>query len=229
MKSHDVGLLVLDTLARCFVGHDENSVKDVGAFIHAVDSVRVETGADVLLVHHAGWNSQHMRGSTALPGAAEAVLGLCQKKSEVLLTCEKQKDAEPFPSVKLILTPCAESCVIRPAQSIQAKSLQEALTTDQSRPSGLTASQRKALLALPARNSAGIDVASWREIAELPKRTLQAARSELKSRKLIESFAHGMYRLTEAGVNFRALCIDETRAGPAKASVPSGHSSVSAH
>jgi RecA-family ATPase len=45
-------LVVIDTLSRCFVGEDENSAKSMSRLIAAVDRLRGETGATVLLVHH---------------------------------------------------------------------------------------------------------------------------------------------------------------------------------
>ncbi len=36
-------LIIIDTLARCFVGGDENSAKDMGLFIHGVETVKRES------------------------------------------------------------------------------------------------------------------------------------------------------------------------------------------
>ena len=47
-------LLVIDTLARCMIGGDENSARDMGLFVAACDEVRVATGATILIVHHTG-------------------------------------------------------------------------------------------------------------------------------------------------------------------------------
>lgn len=44
-----VRLIVLDTLARCFGGSDENAAKDMGAFIQGCDYIKAETGATVLV------------------------------------------------------------------------------------------------------------------------------------------------------------------------------------
>jgi hypothetical protein len=43
-------LIVIDTLARCFGGGDENSAQDMGKFVQACDQLRRATGAAVLAV-----------------------------------------------------------------------------------------------------------------------------------------------------------------------------------
>ncbi len=63
-------LIVIDTMARCLVGGEENSARDVGLFIHGVERIRHATGAAVLVVHHAGKDGK-TRGSTGLPGAVK--------------------------------------------------------------------------------------------------------------------------------------------------------------
>lgn len=47
-------MIILDTLARCFGGNDENDARDMGAFIRGCDELKRRTGATVLVVHHSG-------------------------------------------------------------------------------------------------------------------------------------------------------------------------------
>ena len=47
-------LIVVDTLARCFGGGDENATKDMTEFVASLDRIRLDTGAAVLVIHHAG-------------------------------------------------------------------------------------------------------------------------------------------------------------------------------
>jgi hypothetical protein len=49
-----VRMVVIDTLARCFGGNDENDARDMGAFIEGCDVIKQKTGATVLVVHHSG-------------------------------------------------------------------------------------------------------------------------------------------------------------------------------
>lgn len=87
-------LVVLDTLARCLVGGDENSAQSMGIFIAACDRIHRETGATVLVVHHTGKAGQSERGSSALRAACDFLLGLSEDDGLITLTCEKVKDGE---------------------------------------------------------------------------------------------------------------------------------------
>jgi DNA-binding transcriptional ArsR family regulator len=89
-------LIVIDTLARCFLGGDENNAQDMTTFVAACDRLRQHYGGAVLIVHHSGKNGQTERGSSALRGAADAVMACKRTERLVELTCEKQKDAAEF-------------------------------------------------------------------------------------------------------------------------------------
>lgn len=89
------GLIVIDTLARCFVGGDENSAKDAGLFIAGVDRIRAATGATVLVLHHLNKTGEG-RGSTAFNGAFDTVIEAKRENTTVTLRCIKQKDADEF-------------------------------------------------------------------------------------------------------------------------------------
>ena len=70
------GFVVLDTLARCMVGADENSAKDCGVVVDALGQLRRCTpgGLGVVLgVHHAGKDGKTLRGSSAFEGGADTV------------------------------------------------------------------------------------------------------------------------------------------------------------
>jgi hypothetical protein len=89
-------LIVIDTLARCFGGGDENSAKDMGQFVAACDRLRHVSGASVLAVHHTGkgMNATTERGSSALRGAADAMIHVQKKNDAICVEVDKQKDAE---------------------------------------------------------------------------------------------------------------------------------------
>jgi AAA domain len=61
-------LVVFDTLARAIPGADENSARDMGVAVGAVDRIRAAAGSTVLLVHHTGKDGMDARGSSALRG-----------------------------------------------------------------------------------------------------------------------------------------------------------------
>ena len=66
-------MIVIDTLARAMGAADENSTKEMGAAIRAVDDIREAYDCTVLAVHHTGHgNKDRARGSSALLGAVDA-------------------------------------------------------------------------------------------------------------------------------------------------------------
>jgi AAA domain len=106
-------LIVVDTMARCMVGGDENSARDVGQFIAAVDRLRLTFDSAALVVHHTGKDGADERGSSALRGAADMMHALKPAGANARLECVKAKDAAPYDPWRLHLQPTAESCVLR--------------------------------------------------------------------------------------------------------------------
>jgi hypothetical protein len=94
VNERDDDLVVIDTLARCTVGAEENSAKDMGIVIAAADKLRAG-GRSVLLVHHTGKDAERGgRGSSALKGAVDAELETVREtgKHRVTLKVRKQKN-----------------------------------------------------------------------------------------------------------------------------------------
>lgn len=92
-----VRLIIIDTLARCFGGADENDSKDMGAFIRGCDELKAKTGATVLVVHHSGKDeSKGARGSSAFRAALDAEYKISRegKGGALIIACTKMKDAE---------------------------------------------------------------------------------------------------------------------------------------
>lgn len=90
-------LIVVDTLARSFVGKDENSATDMGLFVRNVDAIKARFDCTVLVVHHSGKDtSKGMRGSSALKGAVDSEFEIVRRKDtqQVALHVRKQKDTE---------------------------------------------------------------------------------------------------------------------------------------
>lgn len=85
IRGYEPSLVIIDTMARSAVGMDENSSKEVGVFIRRVDHMRFELGCSILVVHHTG-KSGHMRGSSSLYGAADAVISVSKNDGVIKLT-----------------------------------------------------------------------------------------------------------------------------------------------
>ena len=99
-------LIVLDTVARNFGGNDENSTKDMGAFITAVDAINAEFNCATLLVHHTGHaDKTRARGAIALKGALDTEYRLSKNDAFLTLECTKAKDFEEPKGMRFMLKP----------------------------------------------------------------------------------------------------------------------------
>ena len=107
-----VVLVVVDTQARVTVGMEENSATDMGTFVERLEELRRASGACVLVVHHQGRSGEHMRGSTALEGAANTVIRVTKDEDEITLECVKQKDAPEFDKIHLRLVKHGLSAIV---------------------------------------------------------------------------------------------------------------------
>lgn len=106
-------LLIVDTLARCLLGGDENSAKDMGQAVEALEQLRRASGACVLAIHHSGKDrSAGARGSSALLGAATTMLEVTQDSSVISIRQEKQKDHPEGNTVRLRLIPAGDSVAL---------------------------------------------------------------------------------------------------------------------
>jgi hypothetical protein len=164
-------LIVIDTYARAFAG-EENSAKDTGDFIAFMDELRILTGATILLVHHSGKDiDRGERGSTALRGAVDTVMLFQNTKLSLLLSCKKQRVAEPFPDLTLALDTIEldagdSSCVV----------VRHAVAMP------LGKSELKTLRALHEAGSEGATSTDWQRLAGFPQPTFQRHRSTLVER-----------------------------------------------
>ncbi len=92
-------IIVIDTVARALAGADENSAKDMGAFIKACDKLRERTKSCVLLIHHTGKDSDKgARGSSAFNAALDTQLDIKGHKS--IVSVKQRAMAKPSTSIK---------------------------------------------------------------------------------------------------------------------------------
>ncbi|WP_371614767.1 AAA family ATPase [Streptomyces sp. NBC_00454] len=97
-------LVVIDTQARVTVGIEENSNTEMGRVVDRMEQLRGASEACVLLVHHAGHDSDRGRGATAVKGALQTELGVERKgkglcDTTITLKTGKQKDDEELGDV----------------------------------------------------------------------------------------------------------------------------------
>src|SRR5262249_54194631 len=86
-------LVVIDTLARCLVGGDENSAQTMGMAVDVLYRVRdVLDGGTVVVLHHTGKDKLTTRGSSALEAGVDTVYQTTGTTAELTLTRTKRKD-----------------------------------------------------------------------------------------------------------------------------------------
>ena len=191
-------LIVLDTLARCFVGGNENLTGEMGGFVYAIEDLQRETGAAVLVLHHTPRKDpDNERGSVALRAAADTMVRV-KKASDGLIsvTNNKQKDDEEFEPINLRLKQVVigqegerdvTSCVLVPASSAGA--------TEASIDKGCL----RTLAALNALVNRRGDTADWRKKAKRPERTFYDHQKKLERAGYVTRVRRGHFRVTDAG------------------------------
>jgi hypothetical protein len=188
--------VIVDTLARCFGEGDENETKAMNSFVANVDYIRTELGAAVLVLHHTSKaNTKAARGSSALRGAVDVEFAI-QKKAgtnRIRLTCEKQKDSDPFAPILLTLDTVdigggQTSCVVKEA------------TSDDAAPEAALLNETAAGL-LRALGAFGGQATrqQWRGLSGCRERTHDWAAKALLQLGYVDQPARGVYRLTAAG------------------------------
>lgn len=114
-------LVVFDTLARCFVGGEENSARDMGVAVNALDTLKEQTGATMLVVHHTNRAGEEERGSGSLRGAVDTMMSLKEENESLTLTCVAQKDAAQFAPISIRLVKSDQSLAVAPPRAGQSQ------------------------------------------------------------------------------------------------------------
>ena len=101
----EIKLIVVDTLARFFLG-EENSSKDMGMLIANLTHIAKTLDINVMTVHHTGKDeTKGPRGSSVLKSACDYAITVSADKDNLLaeLKCSKAKDSEEFKPITLQL------------------------------------------------------------------------------------------------------------------------------
>lgn len=181
--SPTVGLVILDTMSRCLVGSDENSAMEMGRLVAAIDRIRRETGAAVLVLHHANSSELRERGSTVPRGAADTVLSMSADGPIITADCVKQREFAPFERMTLYRKTIefedgSSSCVLT--------------HVDEAGQREPTQSDRQALEALRSSfDGEGASLTAWKDAAGLPGVTFYRAQSHLQTLGLVQKASAG--------------------------------------
>ena len=162
------GLVVIDTLARCSAGLDENATKDMGIMVAALDRIREASGAAVMPLHHSGKDrAKGMRGSTALLGAVDVAIEVSGGNGRVRVEVAAAKDFSSGWSESFGMLSVLDSIVLVPGDGDRA-------------PRVLTSTAVEALEALSdSATSEGLSATSWRDVCEMPASTFFRVRKLL--------------------------------------------------
>ncbi|WP_051542631.1 AAA family ATPase [Thiothrix lacustris] len=100
----DLRLIVLDTLQRTMEG-DENSTRDMSAYVRSADKIREAfPGIVVLVVHHTGHGaSDRARGSSVLRASLDTEIQVAMTDRIVTASSTKAKESEPFKAMSFEL------------------------------------------------------------------------------------------------------------------------------
>ena len=100
----DLRLIVLDTLQRTMEG-DENSTRDMSAYVRAADKIREAfPNIVVLVVHHTGHGaSDRARGSSVLRASLDTEIQVAKNDHIVTVSSTKAKESEPFKAMSFEL------------------------------------------------------------------------------------------------------------------------------
>lgn len=113
LQQETYGLVVIDTLARCAMGLEENSSTEMGRVVHAAYQIRDAMGPDgtVLLIHHLS-KAGTIRGSSALLGGVDQVMILTRSGDALKLEDEKRKDGAELEPMNLKLKQAHDSLIV---------------------------------------------------------------------------------------------------------------------
>lgn len=90
-------VVIFDTLARCLLGGDENSAKDMGMAVSSASLLQEKLRTAVTWVHHTNKAERGERGSGALRGASDSMIEMFPNgDGSVRISCSKSKDEEPW-------------------------------------------------------------------------------------------------------------------------------------
>jgi hypothetical protein len=100
LREMNPAFIILDTVAKCNIGRDENDAAAMGLFTDGMEKVSRELGAFVLAIHHNNKNGT-ARGSVSLPANVDASLTLKRSPGRIVtIGCDRVKGA-PFDDFSL--------------------------------------------------------------------------------------------------------------------------------
>lgn len=219
-------LVVVDTLAMAMIGADENSARDMGAFVNACREIRNGLNCTVMLVHHANKAGVAERGSSAIRGACDVIMRLNAEDDLIVLECSKMKDAAPFEARYFKLMPVKTTVS---GEAVESPVIIAAEKVKRTAADPLTQMQQKVLDALLMEAFAdGAELSELTEITQKGKGEVLRALSSLIALKYVEQpRPRAPYVITQAGRDARTQRTQRTQPSTEKTASESSESSES--
>lgn len=160
------GLVVIDTWRQSTPGAEENSNTEMSAAFSRAASIRSDTGATILIVHHTGHAGERSRGASSIEDDADStfVIKLAGQDSEDrsaanprVMEHRKAKDGELLSPTGLVAHEVGESLVVEPSPF--AVSIQRG----RGRPKDVSKEQAIDTM-VKAADAAGVPVKGYREL-----------------------------------------------------------------
>jgi hypothetical protein len=196
----------LDTLARTFGQGDENSQKDMNAYVSGVDAIRDAFGCTVGIVHHTGKDGDRgLRGSSSLYAAMDTVIRTERKDQVVTLKNQqphgKQKDGAEFEDIALEAQIIGLETVDKKGRHLSSLALSETLNgpeneAEPNREAKARGSNQQAIMrALRKANGHPLGLTNLATMIGKPTSdTLKAVRPLVEKGLVIESGEEGAWR-----------------------------------
>lgn len=199
LKAIQPKMIVVDTVARCMAGGDENSTKDMGIFVESCEKLRSELSAGLLLIHHTGKDGK-MRGNTALFAACDSVLFLTRLDRQITVSNSfeqggKNKHSEEAAARHLQLVPRLVS--IEGIEMSSAVLVESEMVI--SRPGDKLSQSQKAILEAIEAYEKGLPAAAIIDATGIGRSTMYGSLSKLRKLNYLIFTEDDKYLITELG------------------------------
>lgn len=119
--------LVIDTLSQAIAGADEISTRDMSMVVKSLTHLRERLACGILLLAHSDKAGTSMRGVASIYNAAATVIRADLVERIMTLTCEKQRNDDKFPPLRLTLQKDGDSATLLvPGQHLAANPVKAA-------------------------------------------------------------------------------------------------------
>lgn len=197
-------LIVLDPLADCMTGLDENTASDMGIAIGAMNTIRRVTHAAIAIVHHTGWNDERERGHSVLRGACRIVVKIeMRDDGQIRFSCVKKNQGVKFTPRLFRLVAAGEMGGVLPLPA-------HLVLTGRTKPTERMLRVMEALTTEPLRK--GATHTQLMQDTNIAAGTLNRVLTVLTESGFIRSWEKGRavyYELTDDGTDALAIAISE--------------------